>query len=73
MRAGQSKRASLVEALTNILAGALVALISQEIILPWYGMHPSLSVNLQMVGWFTLISLIRSFLLRRLFNWFTIQ
>lgn len=71
MNVGQSKSASLLEAVTNIVAGATVALVAQEVIFPWYGLHPSTSENLQMVGLFTMVSLVRSFVLRRMFNWFT--
>lgn len=70
---GQSRTASLVESITNIAAGIGVAFISQEIIFNWYGIHLSTASNAQIVAWFTAISLVRQFCLRRIFNWFTIH
>ena len=68
---GQSRTASLVESITNIIAGIGVAFISQEIIFAWYNIHLSTAANAQIVAWFTAISLVRQFCLRRLFNFFT--
>lgn len=65
---GQSKRHSVLESVTNIAVGAGVAFMSQVIIFPMYGIHVSTSTNLAMTGWFTLISFVRSYLLRRWFN-----
>lgn len=65
---GQSKRHSVLESLTNIAVGAGVAFTSQVIIFPFYGLHCSTKANLEITAWFTLISFIRSYLLRRWFN-----
>lgn len=64
----QSKLGSAVEAIANVVVGIIVSLISQLVIFGAYGIHLSLTENIQMVGYFTLISLVRSYLLRRLFN-----
>ena len=64
----QSKLGSAVEAIANVVVGIIVSLISQLVIFGAYGIHISLVENMQMVGYFTLISLIRSYVLRRLFN-----
>lgn len=64
----QSKLGSAVEAIANVVVGIIVSLISQLVIFGAYGIHISLVENMQMVGYFTLISLVRSYLLRRLFN-----
>ena len=64
----QSKKHSLIEATTNIIIGYFVALISQLIIFPFYGMHPAIKDNLLIGLWFTVISICRSYILRRLFN-----
>lgn len=64
----QSKLGSAVEAIANVVVGIIVSLISQLVIFGAYGIHLSLAENIQMVGYFTLILLVRSYLLRRLFN-----
>ena len=64
----QSPLSSLLEALLNILVGAAVSLLAQLLIFPQYGLHPSFSSNLWITFWFTLVSLLRSYFLRRWFN-----
>lgn len=64
----QSKLSSLIESLFNILLGYGVALASQLIIFPHYGVHLALHENMAIGGWFTLISLARSYIIRRWFN-----
>jgi hypothetical protein len=65
---GQSKRGSLVEALTNILVGVVLAFTSQLIIFKHYGYPITWETNAWMTLWFTAVSLARSFILRRIFN-----
>ncbi|MDF1621197.1 DUF7220 family protein [Pseudothioclava nitratireducens] len=64
----QSRRLSLVEAITNVAVGYLLALITQIVVFPWFGIHPSLGENLAIGSIFTGISLVRSYALRRLFE-----
>lgn len=66
---GQSRRMSLVESLTNIAVGYLVALLAQIVIFPILGVQATLSQNLQIGILFTAVSLARSYALRRVFNW----
>lgn len=73
MMKGQSRRASLVEALINILIGYGVALASQFLIFPLYGIHVDLKTNIYIGLWFTLVSLVRSYVIRRAFNRFHIH
>ena len=74
MNTGQSRKHSIIEALTNIGVGMVLAFVSQIIIIDWiYGIPVSLGLNLQMTVWFTLVSLVRSYILRRMFNNLTIQ
>jgi hypothetical protein len=70
---GQSRQGSFVEASVNIAVGMCIAFISQEIILKAYGVPVSYLQNAQMTLWFTAISLVRQFTLRRLFNRITIK
>jgi hypothetical protein len=64
----QTRWQSFIEAWANVLVGYLVAIASQVLIFPWFGIHVPLSTNLAIGGWFTLISLARSYVLRRWFN-----
>jgi len=65
----QSRRGSFVESLVNVLVGYLVAVGSQVIIFPLFGLHIPLRDNFIMGLWFTVISILRSYSLRRFFNW----
>jgi hypothetical protein len=64
----QSRRLSLVEAITNVAVGYVLAVITQTVVFPWFGIHPSLGENLAIGSIFTGISLLRSYALRRLFE-----
>jgi hypothetical protein len=64
----QSRKGSLLEAVINVAIGAGIALVSQLIIFPSYGVNVSLSTNIKITIWFTFISVARSYLLRRAFN-----
>lgn len=59
---------SLVEAITNVVVGYGIAVGTQILIFPLFGLHTTLGQNLSMGGIFTMVSLARSFLLRRLFE-----
>jgi hypothetical protein len=64
----QTKLGSLIESIMNIIIGYGVALLSQIILFPLFDIHISLSTNLWIGAWFTLISLVRSYIIRRWFN-----
>ena len=64
----QSRRMSLIEAVTNVALGYALALATQIVVFPWFGLHPSLGENLALGAVFVGISLVRSFALRRLFE-----
>lgn len=66
----QTRLASFIESLVNVLIGLVVSIISQLAIFKAYGITLDLHQNLEIVAWFTLVSVIRSFFVRRLFNWF---
>lgn len=65
---GQSRLHSALEAAANVAVGYLVALGSQLVIFPWFGVHLPLGDNLLIGAWFTLISIVRSYTIRRWFN-----
>jgi hypothetical protein len=64
----QSRLMSLVEAAANVAVGYGVAVITQILIFPVFGLHTTLAQNLQMGAVFTVVSIARSFGLRRLFE-----
>jgi hypothetical protein len=65
----QSKLGSLIEAGMNILIGFGVALVSQIVVFPLVGIHGvPFSTNLEIGAYFTAISLVRSYVIRRWFN-----
>ena len=69
----QTKRHSLLESITNIMIGYTVALIRQLIIFPHYGINIPMADNLLIGAWFTIISIIRSYSIRRWYNRKTIR
>ncbi|NHQ74527.1 hypothetical protein HAT86_08615 [Roseovarius gahaiensis] len=62
----QSRRQSLIEAITNVVVGYALAVITQIVVFPWFGLQVSLGENLAIGGLFTGISLLRSYALRRI-------
>ncbi|WP_458379626.1 DUF7220 family protein [Stappia indica] len=64
----QSRLMSLVESVANVIVGYGVAVVTQILIFPIFGLHTTLAQNLQMGAIFTLVSIVRSFGLRRLFE-----
>ena len=64
----QSRAMSLVEAMTNVLVGYGVAVATQAMVFPWFGLSATFGENLQIGLIFTVVSLARSYALRRLFN-----
>ncbi len=64
----QSRGMSLIEAVTNVAVGYVLAVTTQIVVFPWFGLHPSLGENLALGAVFVGISLLRSYALRRLFE-----
>lgn len=64
----QSRMMSLAEAVTNVSVGYLVAIITQMVVFPWFGLSAPLSVHLAIGAVFTVVSIARSYILRRIFN-----
>ena len=61
----QSRWMSLVEAVTNVLVGYGVAVATQWLVFPLFGLHVTLQENLLIGLIFTAVSLVRSYVLRR--------
>ena len=60
-----------IESLANVVAGYGIALASQIVLFPIYGIEVNLRTNVVLGLWFTAVSLVRSFILRRVFNHLT--
>jgi hypothetical protein len=69
----QSKWDSGIEVCLNTITRYIVSVILQITINPYFGIHISYSVNLLYVLLFTIVSVIRSYLWRRYFNYRTIK
>ena len=67
-RRAQTRTASLLEAATNVLVGYLVALLAQQLVFPLFGIHTTLAQDSAIAAAFTVVSLLRSYLLRRVFE-----
>lgn len=65
----QSRKGSLLEAFINVAIGYGVAVASQIVIFPLFGVYISIAENMAIGGFFTVVSIVRSYALRRLFNW----
>lgn len=64
----QRRRTSFVEALANVAAGLGVAIAGQLIIFPALGLSVSLGQTTEIALFMTAISIVRQFILRRLFE-----
>jgi hypothetical protein len=64
----QSRLMSLVESVANVIVGYGVAVVTQILIFPLFGLHATLAQNLKMGAVFTVVSIARSFVLRRVFE-----
>ena len=65
---GQSKKQSWFEAWTNVGVGMVINLTAQLFIFPMVGLSVTLTQNLGITGSFTVISVARSYVIRRFFN-----
>jgi hypothetical protein len=64
----QLKRHSLLESATNIVVGYSINLLANFFIFPLWGWHITLKQNIEIGVIYTIISLLRSYCLRRIFN-----
>ena len=64
----QSRAMSLVEAATNVVVGYVLAIVTQIVVFPWFGMEAALGEHLAIGLAFVCVSLARGYLLRRLFE-----
>lgn len=68
----QSRAHSLVEQVFNIGSGFILSLlIWTALITPMYDIRVSAGENLEITGIFTVVSILRGYIWRRAFNWYS--
>jgi len=69
MKISQSRTLSAIESLVDVGIGFVIAIVTTLYALPLFGFHPSLTQSFGITLIFTVISVIRKYIVRRLFNW----
>ena len=64
----QSRIMSMVEAATNVFVGYVLAIVTQIVVFPWFGIETGLTEHLAIGLAFVGVSLARGYLLRRVFE-----
>lgn len=64
----QSRRMSLVEAAANVVIGYGLAVATQVMVFPLFGIHITMTDDLAIGAVFAAVSLLRGFVLRRVFE-----
>ncbi|MEI4235382.1 DUF7220 family protein [Roseovarius sp. D22-M7] len=64
----QTRTMSMVEAATNVSLGYVLAIVTQIVVFPWFGIEAALGEHLAIGLVFVVVSLARGFLLRRVFE-----
>lgn len=73
VKVGQSRRGSLQESMVNLLVGYSINFGANLLISPLFGWDVSVRQNIALGIIYTVISLVRSYCLRRFFNWRLLQ
>lgn len=68
MNKGQKRTQSFIESLLNVVVGFVVSFYANLVVLPWFGFKVSTRDAFGIGIIFTLISIVRSYILRRIFN-----
>lgn len=69
----QSKKGSLVEILANVGSGYILAWLVSLYMFPLIGFDISIAQNTMTTSIFTVISVARGYVWRRLFNWHSVR
>jgi hypothetical protein len=64
----QTRHASLIETIVNTAVGLGINLAAQVLVFPLFGIYIHITTNLAIAGIFTAISIIRGFVMRRIFE-----
>lgn len=70
---GQSRKASLAEAILNTMIGFWISVLANLLLLPLWGFQVSLTQSIEIGIAFTFVSIARSYILRRAFNFYHIR
>ena len=70
---GQSRRHSFLESIQNVAVGYGIAILTQIVVFPLFGIHIPIRDNLLIGVLFTIVSIVRSYALRRAFNWWHLR
>lgn len=65
---GQTRLGSFIEASFNIAIGLVISTTANAIIFPQFGFNPTLEENVTISVIYTVISLVRQYVIRRWFN-----
>lgn len=69
----QSRAASFTESCVNVAIGLIINITAQHYLFPVVGIHISLAENIGLAVVFTIISICRSYILRRYFEFMRIK
>lgn len=69
----QTKKASLWESLFNTFSGFFVSLLLAYYVFPLFGMPQSFENSFSIVVIFTVVSIVRNYVIRRLFNFLHVK
>jgi hypothetical protein len=64
----QSKKHSALESATNVIVGLFVSIVAQMILYPVLGIPVSFNQNLIITAVFFVLSFVRGYVIRRIFN-----
>ncbi|EDP62046.1 hypothetical protein BAL199_09630 [alpha proteobacterium BAL199] len=64
----QSRVMSMIEAAMNVVVGYLLAIATQIVVFPWFGIETGLAEHMTIGLAFVGVSLLRGYALRRLFE-----
>lgn len=64
----QTRLSSLCEAGFNTVVGVLVSLLVQKVVFTAYGISTNFRIDVQILFWFTIVSIGRSYVVRRMWN-----
>lgn len=65
----QTRLFSLIEVITSMTIGVAVSFLITVYILPVWGLYPSLRDAVGMTTLYTSVSMVRAYVIRRIFNW----
>lgn len=69
----QSKRASLLESLANTFIGFVISIVVGYFVFPMFGMPKSLASSFWITVVFTVVSIGRNYIVRRVFNFLHVK